>query len=202
MATRSLLSILLDDILSINNIYRDYASTRRLSVVPYGNYSGAVPYTLSSDNNIVTNPWSVPAHLRNPPRHGELNREPSYKLGNVNVYLKPGQSYNFATGQLSDPSIHNKTAARLNAQVNEMKVNEAGLSQVFQESARQGKSVLATVDELYWGDIRTSASQGSELGVMKQAEQAGYNTGGGKTILGKTNPPTPAVVAKTKRRSF
>lgn len=193
MATRSSLSILLDDILAMTR-NASYAVSRALQVTPAGNYSGYSDYSVSQNSPVVTNPWSIGAYVRNPRTEVDRNGWNSYALQNPSIYLAPGQSYNFATGQYNDPTIHNKTAARLNQQVNQMKANEAGLSQVFQESARQGKSVLATVDELYWGDARTSADSGSELSMMKQAEQGGYNTAGGKTILGKKPAaPTPVV---------
>lgn len=190
MATRSSLGLLLDSILALTR-GAGYAASRELQVTPAGGYSGHSKYSVSQNSPVVTNPWSVGAYVRDPDSGGW-----NFSLPEPSVYLKPGQSYNFATGQYNDPSIHNKTAARLNQQVNQMKVNEVGLSQAFQESARQGKSVLATVDELYWGDVRTSAKAGSELGTMQQAKQGGYNTEGGKTILGKkAAAPAPAPAA-------
>jgi len=199
MATRSSLSILLDDILAMTR-NASYAVSRALRVTPAGNYSGYSDYSVSQNSPVVTNPWSIGAYVRNPSTEGDRNGWNSYAIQNPRIYLAPGQSYNFATGQYNDPTIHNKTAARLNQQVNQMKANEAGLSQVFQESARQGKSVLATVDELYWGDARTSADSGSELSMMKQAEQGGYNTAGGKTILGKKPAAPTPVVSKPMSR--
>lgn len=192
MATRSGLGIVLDNIMGgLTSLFGN--------ILPYGGYSGSSSQTVTKANPIVTNPWSVAAHFTDK-RSGER-----YSGGGkwrndtgTDIYLKPGQSYNFDTGQYNDPSIHNKTAARLNQQVNEIKANEAGLSQVFQDSARQGKSVLATMDELYWGDVRTSASQGQEISLAQQAASGGINTSGKKTILGKV-APTPVVAAPTHR---
>ncbi len=187
MAVRSGLGIVLDNIMGgLTSLFGN--------VLPYGNYSGSSAYTVTKANPIVTNPWSVAAHFTQPRGERHDKRKPVL----TDIYLAPGQSYNFNTGQYNDPSIHNKTAARLNQQVNEIKANEAGLSQVFQDSARQGKSVLATMDELYWGDVRTSASQGQEISLAQQAASGGINTSGKKTILGKV-APTP-VVAVTPTR--
>lgn len=190
MAKRSGLGIVFDNILGgLSNLLGN--------MMPYGNYSGRYSQNVNKDSPIVTNPWSVAAHFRQKTdTRPERRRPPAF-----DVYLAPAQSYNFNTGQYNDPSIHNQTAARLNQQVNEMKVNEAGLSQVFQDSARQGKSVLATVDELYWGDVRTSADQGQEISLAQQAASGGMNMSNKKTILGKV-APTPVVAAPkaTRRR--
>ena len=190
MAVRSGLGITFDNIIG--------GLTRLIgNITPYGNYSGNSAQTATKENPVVTNPWSVAAHFRQKTdTRPERRRPPAF-----DVYLAPGQSYNFNTGQYNDPSIHNKTAARLNQQVNEMKVNEAGLSQVFQDSARQGKSVLATMDELYWGDVRTSADQGQEISLAQQAASGGMNMSNKKTILGKVAPaPVVAAPKATRRR--
>lgn len=197
MATRSSLSILLDDILAMTR-NASYAVSRALRVTPAGNYSGYSNYSVSQNSPVVTNPWSIGAYVRSPRKDWEYFRPNPYALQNPRIYLAPGQSYNFATGQYNDPTIHNKTAARLNQQVNEMKANEAGLVQASETSVRGKKSILATVDELYWGDVRTKANQGTALSLQKQAQQGGINTTGTRTILGeKPAAPTPVV---SKRR--
>lgn len=192
MAERSGLGVFLDYVLGALSSFTGV-------IRPYGDYSGASRQIVSSSNTVITNPWGVSAHYlkdaRDPDIPSSLRKQP-----NIDIYLKPGQSYNFLTGQYNDPSIHEKTAARLNEQVNQRKVQEAGLDQASQTSARSGKSILATIDELYWGDTRTSASAGKKLGLEDEAKQVGINTTGTRTILGDGYNPKGSVTVSVPER--
>lgn len=135
---------------------------------PAGNYSGRLTTPVTRDSPIVTNPWGVAASFG-----------PSF-VGN-SQYLAPGQSYNYVTGQLSDPKLHANTAARLNEAVNQRAVNEAGLTAASYDNARQGPSVLAALDQMYFANQATSVTTSQPLSAFAEINQQG-------TILGKQPP--------------
>lgn len=189
---RNFLSILFDNIFGGRSF--------QASVSPAGYYSGALNSFVTRENPIVTNPWGVAARLEtNPSRRamGLSSGRAAYTL----VSLQPGQSYNYLTGQLSDPNLNANTAKRLNEATNMRAVNQAGFQQASLDSARQSQSVLATLDEMYFANARTQVDNGvAPLTGIAQANEMGVNASGTKTILGTDAPKKkPATQTALKR---
>lgn len=157
-------------------------------LVPIGNYGGAYGTTLSKDNPTINNTWGVQARL-NLGTEGRMGK----------VILDPGQSYNFNTGQYSDPNISATTAKRLNESTAFRHVNESGLTQANKDSARQSQSVLSTLDEMYIGSYQTDVQTSSQLSNLAQAGEVGLNTSGTKTILGVDDNKKSQVKTPTQR---
>ena len=159
----------------------------QMNLTPIGNYAGETRTVLHpSGNTILTNPWGVAAQARS-----NINTAPNAPR----ITLAPGQSVDFSTGRLSDPNLHAGTAAKLNQAMDLRAVQAAGLQQSQQDSARNSISVLATLDQMYFGNVNTSVPTGSAaLTGTAQAKQQGFNTSSTKTILGAQKPvaPTPA----------
>lgn len=175
-----------------------YTTPTTLSVAPVGNYSGQTQYSVNArGNTVITNPYGVTAKLYTTGRQRESQ---GYSLGGL--YLQPGQSFNLATGALNDPKLHASTAKRLNDAGVVRALNEVGINTGGQTSSRNSKSLLANLDDMYWGNVNTQVAKESEaLTQLTQAKQTGFNTTRAKTILG-TQPPaaTATVVAKPRSR--
>ena len=176
----SYVGVFLDTILkSINDVMPGV-------LIPRGGYSGSFSKSISYSDPVITNPYAVTASFSDVRRTFQKASDGTGGLP-WSIILKPGQSYSFQRGTYNDPSMHQLTAQRLNNQTNQIRVNEAGIDASANTSARQTKSVLATMDELYWGDVRTTASSSGSLPLQKQAEQGGVNMGSNRenrTILG------------------
>lgn len=156
-----------------------WARTKDLFLAPTGYHTGAFSKNFKMDEGgILTNPYGITSSV------SELFSSPM-------LYLSPGQSVDIRSGRLSDPNLHAGTAQRLNNQIQERRVNEAGLSQASEDSARKSPSVLATLDDLYFANVATSVKTSFELSQLSQAKQEGFNSSGTKTILGASKPPVP-----------
>lgn len=188
---RNILSVLFDTIFG----GRDFTA----SINPYGNYSGSFNSYVTRNNPIVTNPWGVSAYART--RFSSARGLNSAGISDTTVNLAPGQSYNYLTGQLSDPNLNANTAKRLNEATNFREVNQAGLQQASASSARQTQSVLATLDQMYFANVRTQADNGTApLSQTAQVNEVGINTGANRTILGAdTSKKKPATQTALKR---
>lgn len=188
---RNFLSILFDTIFG----GRDFTA----SINPYGNYSGSFNSYVTRNNPIVTNPWGVSAYVRT--RFSSARGLNSAGISDTTVNLAPGQSYNYLTGQLSDPNLDANTAKRLNEATSIRAVNQAGFQQASLDSARQSQSVLATLDEMYFANARTQVDNGvAPLTGIAQANEMGVNASGTKTILGTDAPKKkPATQTALKR---
>lgn len=156
-----------------------------LTLTPTENYSGYVKFTPTKDNYILTNPWGT----------GAVN---TFGLGfgarDNQSTLAPGQSINLKTGALSDPRLHASTAARLTTESNRRAVQEAGLTEASQTSARSGATVLSSLDDLYFANTATSVpSASAALSQSAQAKQTGIDTKTRTTLLGIAKPNTPVV---------
>lgn len=136
---------------------------------------------ISEDNPIINNPYGseLIARIRNVANASD------------SVSLTAGQSYNFLTGQYSDPNISATTAANLNSALNMRRAQEAGLSQSQATTARQAPSVLASLDEMYWGHYQTKVTTATTLTGLAQANQQGMSEGSNKTILGTSTDKKP-----------
>lgn len=172
-----------------------YSTPSWLGVAPVGYYSGETSYNINpTGNTVVTNPYGVAAKLYTTGR----GRESSSSLGGL--YLQPGQSFNLATGALSDPKLHAATAKRLNDAGVVRALNEVGINTGGETSSRNSKSLLANLDDMYWGNVNTQvAKESAALTQLTQAKQTGFNTTRAKTILGAVPPPA-AVVVKPRNR--
>lgn len=175
-----------------------YSTPSTLMVAPSGYYSGQTSYSLSpTGNTVVTNPYGTTAKLYTTSRQRELD---NYSLGGL--FLQPGQSFNLATGALSDPNLHAGTAKRLNDAGVMRALNEVGINTGGETSSRNSKSLLANLDDMYWGNVNTQVAPQSEaLTQLTQAKQTGFNTTRAKTILGTAAPiAAPTVAAPTRKR--
>ena len=161
------------------------------SGTPYGGYSGGFSSTVSEANPIVTNPYGVTSQVR----YTGVNDRGGFK-GARSIDLRAGQSYNFITGQLSDPNLHANTARRLNEALQYRTVNSAGLDQATKTTARESTSVLASLDEMYLGNASTEVTTSEALTNLSQVKQQGFNTSSAKTVLG-TEAKTAASKSKT-----
>jgi hypothetical protein len=159
-----------------------------ISLMPVGNYAGDITTVLNPQGNtVLTNPWGVEAQTMGRP--GMATGAPTFRLA-------PGQSVDFSTGRLSDPNLHAGTAAKLNQAMDLRAVQAVGLQQAQQDSARKSMSVLATLDQMYFGNVNTSVPTGSTaLTGTAQAKQQGFNTSNTKTILGTQRPAAAAPVS-------
>lgn len=158
-----------------------YGTEKVIITSPVGNYSGGFAQTLSPEGKTtIENPYGVGLKI------GSLEGPLPF-----NITLSPGQTLDLATGRLSDPKLHAGTAQKLNNQIQSRQAKEAGLSQAEVTSARTSPSVLATIDDLYYANTRTSVQTSFELSQLSQAKQQGFNSSGTKTILGATKPPVP-----------
>jgi len=159
-------------------------------VRPVGNYAGEFTKAWTPSDTIITNPWGVQATFGGNGRFGN---------GLPQIYLAPGQSYDTASGRYNDPTIHAATAARLNTAVQSRAVQEAGLTTADRDTARGSTSVLATLDQLYWGNVNTEASPSSATTNLNLANQTGLNTSGTRTILGADAAKKPTTTTALKR---
>lgn len=183
---RAGLDILLKDLLKLFGGSSFVAQGR-----PYGNYSGNFSSTISENSPIISNPYGVTSKV-------DLGQE-SFVYGQKSIDLQPGQSYNFLTGQLSDPKLHAQTAQRLNEALQYRVVNEAGLSQATKSTAREQPGVLATLDQLYFGNTSTKAETSFAKSNFALAAEQGLNTSGTKSILGTDAVKSAATTTALKR---
>lgn len=172
-------------------------SSIRTELSPYGGYSGLVSGAASSESPIATNPWGTPAQLR----YTDSGSRDFRGTGGTLV-LSPGQSYNFITGQLSDPNLHAGTAKRLNEALQYRTINAAGLEQANKTTARESKSVLATLDEMYFGNVNTEVVTSSARTNLGLANEQGFNTDGTRTILGADTGKKPTAAKTPLKRAL
>lgn len=165
------------------------ATSRQVELSPlrYG-YGGRLEPLVSNDNYVITNPWGSRADLQVSNTSGEF----SDTYGTVATLLG-GQSLDLRTGKYNDPTLHATTAALKTGQLNQRKAAESGLEQSSRDTAR-GNSVLATLDEQYWGSMYTTNSQSAALSQMAQVNQGGLNEGRAKSILGTTDKDKKAKI--------
>ena len=164
------------------------AGQHNISIAPQGYYSGYQNTALNTNQTIITNPWGVSAA----PEIGLNFLNPSYDPMPAWT-LAAGQSIDFRTGRLSDPNLHATTAQRLNNAIQQRQVQEAGLSQASETSARQTKSVLSTLDDLYFANQTTSVPTSEALTAQAQAKQGGLDSMNRKTLLGVQKPVVPVA---------
>lgn len=169
-------------------------SSFQASGSPYGGYSGGFSADISNTNPIITNPYGVTSRVK-------LGGE-RVLGGSRSIDLQPGQSYNFITGQLSDPTLHAGTAQRLNEALQYRTINAAGLEQANKTTARESKSVLATLDEMYFGNVSTEVATSSAKTNLGLANEQGLNTDGTRTILGADTGKKPAAAKTPLKRAL
>ncbi len=146
------------------------ADINGLTLLPNGNYKGYQSYRPASDGAILNNPWGVAAFAAPRSRQFQL----------PGLSLQAGQSFNFLTGQLSDPNLHANTAQRLNNQINQRSANEAGVN-----TGGRGTSVLGTLDQMYFANASTKVQTSYQLSGIQAVNQTGTTVAAPKqTILG------------------
>jgi predicted S18 family serine protease len=151
-----------------------FLGSGRLSLTPYGNYSGG--FTTNVRNvDVIRNPYGVASRLTS-----DID-----SAVNFSALLQPGQSVEVSSGRLSDPKLNATTAKRLNEDLQQRRVQEAGLQQAAQTSARESRSVLATLDEMFLGNTATKVETGQKRTGFSLAKEIGFNEGRQKTILGE-----------------
>lgn len=172
----------------------DFSQSWLARLYPLGDYMDSKDAWISKNNSIVHNPWGVAAQFR------FLNRNLLEKIGGYGpVTLQPGQSYNVLTGRASDPNLHAGTAQKLNNATNQRKINETGLATTNQTSARMSTSVLASLDEMYWGNYLTKVETSAKLTGVNAVNEAGINTGKTRTLLGiDAAKPKSTVLPKVR----
>lgn len=159
-----------------------------LELQPQGYYSGYQNTALNDNNTILTNPWGVSAAPAVRQNFLSPNIDPM-----PDFVLQGGQSIDFRNGRLSDPKLHASTAARLNQAIQLRQIHEVGLEQAGETSARQSKSVLASLDDLYFANQATSVPTSEALSSQAQAKQGGLDTMNRKTLLGIQKPVAPVA---------
>lgn len=171
---------------------RNTYNAPRIWAGPAGNYSGSTSSYSLGNGGYLRNPWGVTANVYTTGETQLFGAGVNKILGT----LAPGQSLDLGSGQLSDPNLHAGTAYRLNTNVQQRKVNEAGLQQAGATSARETKSVLASLDELYLGNTETQRTTSYEKSGLTMAKEQGFNTTNTKTILGTGSESKATVSAK------
>jgi len=165
-------------------------------IQPNGGYSGHQDGTVTAQNGNIINPWGVAATAYISPN--------GYRGGGpeIPISLPASTSYSLGSGRYDDPNLSATTAQRLNDAINQRAVDQAGFSASQATTARSAPSVLATLDQMYLGSLRTTAAgTSSALAGIQQAGAVGFNEGSNKTILGASTDASkkPTTTTALKR---
>jgi len=156
-------------------------------------YGGQFSTVKTGKDPIFTNPWGMTAYLQQ--GHKDVRRQRTFN----SIELLPGQSINLLTGQMSDPAVHQKTAKRATDVAQQRRVKETGRQSDVLYSGRERVATLSDLDNYYWGDVRTNASQGLALTGTQLAQQTGLQARGLRGAQRQLETPKSVPVTTSKR---